>query len=215
MKTLLSQSNFRSPPSCSKNLAPMPEFLGVVAFFPQGVDENSLEWLFPTISNRTDVSDKFYILSLTYRSNSFVTMLASLRDYLSPKDPKTSPLLCTTKERYFARMSVVVDPDGPNYGEIRWIASEDVNIKHLRDVFTTIDTNSDGVWDACADFMMHFQWHKKRLTILKPRIEGLSDDRRFKPNCSLQLSRLFGSLGMRGTQTTRYLHLNAMERAGK
>jgi hypothetical protein len=127
--------------------------LGVVAFFPQGINENNLDWLFPTISNRTDVFDKFCILSLTSRSNGFITMLAPLRDYLSPKDPKTSPLLCATKEFYFTRMSVTINPDKPNFGESRWITSEDVNVEHLLDVFTTIDANSDGVWDACANFM--------------------------------------------------------------
>jgi hypothetical protein len=103
--------------------------LGVVAFFPQGVDENNLDWLFPTISNRTDIFNKFCVLSLTHRSNGFVTMLAPLRDYLSPEDPKTSSLLCTTKDRYFARMSVEIDPNKPNF---RGIAMDHIGGRECR-----------------------------------------------------------------------------------
>jgi tetratricopeptide (TPR) repeat protein len=169
--------------------------LGVVAFFPQGVDENNLDWLFPTIPNRTDIFNKFCVLSLTYRSNGFVTMLAPLRDYLSPKDPNSSSLLCTTKDCYFARMSVKIDPDEPSFRESQWITSEDVNVEHLLDVFTTVDSNSDSVWSACANFVDHLARHKNRSITLKPKIEGLPDDHRSKPECLSRLSLLFYSLG--------------------
>ena len=155
--------------------------LEVVAFFPQGVDESNLGWLFPAISNRTDIFDKFCILSLTHRSTGFITMLAPLRDYLCPKDPKSSPLLCTAKEQYFARMSVSIYADKPGFGESRWITLEDVNVEYLLDVFTTVDADSDSVWEACADFMEHLYRHKKRPVILKAKIEGLPDDHRSKP----------------------------------
>ena len=164
--------------------------LEVIAFFPQGVNENNADWLLPTISDRTNVFDKFCILSLTHRNNGFVTMLAPLRDYLSPKDPKSSSLLCAIKECYFTRLLAKIDPDGPSFEKTQWIASEDVNVEHLLDVFTTIDPNSDGIWDACTGFMHHLFWHKHRPTIPAPKVEGLPDDHRSKPECLLELSQL-------------------------
>ena len=140
--------------------------LGVVAFFPQGIDENNLHRLFPTIPDRKNIFDKFCILSLTYRTNGFVTMLAPLRDYLRPKDPKTSPLLCATKDLYITRLSITVGPDKPGFEDTRWITSEDLNVEHLLNVFTSAEPDSDKTWDACNGFIGHLYWHKRRHTVL-------------------------------------------------
>jgi len=171
------------------------EFLGVVAFFPQGINEENTDWLFPTISDGPDIFDKFCVLSLTYRTNGFVTMLAPLRDHLRPKDPTSSLLLGVTKERYFSRLSTYIYPDSPDFEESRWIASEDVNVEHLLDVFTSIDADSKNVWDVCARFMNHLYWHKPRLVTLGPKIEALPDDHPSKPRCLQELSSLFCSVG--------------------
>jgi tetratricopeptide (TPR) repeat protein len=171
------------------------DLLGVIAFFPQGIDERNLDWLFPTISNRHTLFDIFCLLSLTYRSNGFVTMLAPIRDYLLPQDPRSSPLLCTTRDHYFTRLSVDADPDNPGSGETRWVLSEDVNVEHLLDVFTPIGPSTGDVWDACYHFMIHLSWHKPRLTTLGSKIEALSDDHPSKPKCLSQLSKLLGQVG--------------------
>ena len=173
------------------------ELLGIVAFFPQGINENNLDWLFPALSNIQNIFDDFCILSLTHRSNGFITMLAPLRDYLRPKDPISSPLLCATKDHYFCRLSVDVDPTKHGFGEARWITSEDVNVEHLLDVFTSTDPDSVDVWEICSNFMKHLQWHKPRLITLGPKIEGLSDDHCSKPRCLSELSWLFNSVGNR------------------
>jgi tetratricopeptide (TPR) repeat protein len=171
------------------------DLLGVIAFFPQGVDENNLGWLFPTISDRKNIFDKFRVLSLTYRSDGFFTMLAPLRDYLRPKDPTSSPLLLMTKGCYLKRLSVRLYPGKPGYEEVRWIMSEDVNVEHLLDVFTSVSTDSDDIWSTCARFMEHLYWHKKRLVVLGPKFEGLPDSQPSKPECLFHLSRLFASVG--------------------
>ncbi|KAF9781749.1 hypothetical protein BJ322DRAFT_1111675 [Thelephora terrestris] len=186
--------------------------LGVVAFFPQGVDEKNLGWLFPAIPGINTIFDKFCILSLAYRSGGFVTMLAPLRDYLRPTNPTQSPLLCSTKDLYLTRLAVVVDIDLPTFGETRWILSEDANVEHLLDVFTFIDANSEVIWDACANFMEHLYWHKLRQTILRSKVERLPDDHPSKPNCLFWLSRLFHAMGNYTEQKSLLLCLLALGR---
>ena len=171
------------------------ELLQVVAFFPQGVSERNVGWLFPTIPGVLDLLDTFCSLSLTYRNDGFITMLAPLRDHLRPKDPASSSLLIVTKECYFARLSGEILPGKPGFEGARWIATEDVNVEYLLDVFATIDANSESTWDACAKFMAQLYWHKSRLVTLGPKIEALPDSHPSKPLCLSELSRLFDSVG--------------------
>jgi tetratricopeptide (TPR) repeat protein len=171
------------------------DLLGVIAFFPQGIYENHLDWLFPTISDSQTTFDKFCVLSLTYRSNGFVTMLAPIRDHLGPRDPRSSPLLCATRDQYFSRMSVHLGPDKPGFEEARWVVLEDINVEHLLDVFTSLDPDKDDIWNACYHFVQHLRWYKPRQTTLGPKIEALPDVHRCKPKCLSELSWLFGQFG--------------------
>ena len=136
------------------------DLLGVITFFPQGVDKNNLNWLFPTIPDRKKIFNKFCVLSLTSQSNNFITMLAPIRDHLCPQDPSSSPLLCAAKDHYFSHLLVEVGPTIPGFEEARWVVSEDVNIEYLLNVFMSIDANSDVVWDTSTHFMMHLYWYK-------------------------------------------------------
>ena len=188
------------------------EVLGVLAFFPQGICEENIDRLFPTISNRRTIFDKFCILSLTHRCNGFITTVAPIRDYLGLRDPRSSPLLCTAKNWYFERLSVFLDPDGPQFGKARWITSEDLNVEHLLDVFISTDANADDVWEVCVHFIRHLYWHKPRQTVLKSKIESLPDSHRSKPECLFQLARLCQSVGNHQEQRRLLTYALKLER---
>jgi tetratricopeptide (TPR) repeat protein len=188
------------------------DFLGVIAFFPRGINEEYLDWLFPTASDSQATFDKFCTLSLTYRSNGFVRMLAPIRDYLGPRDPRSSPLLCATKDQYFNRLSVDLLPGTPGFEEARWIVSEDVNVEHLLDVFISIDPDGNDIWDACCHFIQHLHWFKPRHTMLRSKIETLPDDHRSKPNCLSELSELFGQVGNYSEQKRLLTHTLELRR---
>ena len=186
--------------------------LEVAAFFPQGIDENNLDWLFPTISDRSTIFDTFCALSLAYRNDGFITMLAPLRDYLSSQNPMSSPLLCATKDRYFTRMAIKFDRQKPAFKESRWIVSEDSNVEHLLDTFTSIDANADQVWVACVDFITHLVWHKPRRTVLSQKIEDLPDDHKHSSRCLFMHAKLLHLFGNYTEQKQALNHILKLER---
>ena len=153
-----------------------------VAFFTQRVNEENLDWLFPAIPDVTATLDTFCVLSLTYRSDGFVTMLVTLRDYLRPKDPLSSPPLSAAQESYFVRLSAKPELFMPGSRGTQWIALEGTNVEHLVNVLTSVGTSSDHVWGPCVNFLNLFYWHKPRQTVLGPKINHLPDDSRFKPD---------------------------------
>ena len=122
-------------------------------------------------------------------------MLAPLRDYLYPHDPKFSSLLSSTKTNYFTRLSRIVGPTQPGFKETQWIKSEDVNVEHLLDAPASIDTNSGDIWKACVHFLQHLVWFKARETVLRSKIEDLPDYHPSKIRGLFELSRLFNLLG--------------------
>ena len=196
-----------------KSLGPNArDLLGVIAFFPQGINEDNLDWLFPTTPDVATTLDKFCMLSLTYRSGGFITMLVPLRDYLCPKDPLSSPLLRTVKESYFTRLSAKPDPLAPGTEETRWITSEDTNVEHFLNFLTSVDPNSDRVWRACSNFTNFLYWHKPRHTVLGPKTNQLPDSHRSKPDCLFQLALLFDSLGNYAEEKQLLDHTLKLER---
>ena len=188
------------------------DLLGVIAFFPQGIDGKNLNWLFTSISIPKNIFDGFCVLSLTYRSNGFTTMLAPIRDYFTPQDPQSSPLLCATRDCYFSRLSVAVDPCLPRFEEARWVASEDLNIEHLLDVFTSINQNVANVWDVCYHFLQHLVWHKPQQTVLKSRIKALPDGHPYKAKCLFRLSLVYQQIGNDGERKKLLVHALELQR---
>ena len=139
-------------------------------------------------------------------------MLAPIRDYLSPQDPRSSPLLCETRDHYFARLTVELTPGKPEFEEARWIMLEDVNVEYLLDVFTSIDQARSENWVACFNFMEHLYWYKPRQIILGSKIETLTDDHPLKLKCLYQLSRLIGEVGNRAEAKRLLLRTLALGR---
>ena len=160
--------------------------LEIIAFFPQGVDEEKLEWVFPGVARIQEIVDAFCMLSLTHRTGSFVTMLAPLRDHLLPSDPCSAPLLLTAKAQYFARLDLMTEPlptSDLGFSEALWILSEGTNVDHLLDVFTSRDADSEDVWRASHQYILHLVHLDPHRTILSLRIAELPGSHPWRAAC--------------------------------
>ena len=162
------------------------EVLEIIAFFPQGVDEGGLEWVFPTVTRIQDIIDTLCILSLTHRAGSFVTMLAPLRNHLLSKDPLSAPLLLTTKAQYFARLALITNTYVDlGLSETKWVVSENTNVEHLLDVFTSF-----GVLRPACRPILQFIRLRHCFVTLRVQVRALPDSDPRKAVCESSLRQM-------------------------
>lgn len=169
------------------------DVLGVIAFFPQGINWEKLDWLFPKLPGVENMVDTFCMLSLVSRNEDRVTMLAPLREYLRPGDLKPPSLIWDVKEQYFSRLRLTdqnLRPGMPGFNKTKWILREESNIERLLEAFETLDVGSAGVIEAYTDFLLHLSWHQPA----QPA-HGAEGDPSF--TASEERNRFLGSFGKR------------------
>ena len=143
------------------NLGPgARDILDLIGFFPQGVNEDEVEWVFPTVPKIRDFIDVFCVLSLTRRNNGFITILAPLRLYLEQGCPYS--LLPRAGQQYFTRIREIACSVGRNrvrLQQTQWLASEDINIDSLLSFYMGHFSTSAEVLRVCRDFANIAQFH--------------------------------------------------------
>ncbi|KAG5649916.1 hypothetical protein H0H81_001494, partial [Sphagnurus paluster] len=157
-------------PSLKKLGKTVQDLSQIIAFLPQGVNNTILGDLFPTVANVRGVVDMLCKHSLAYRKADFITMLAPVRMYLSPKNPSLStvPMLVDVQKYYQEQLACrPVDRD--------WIKIEDVNVEHLVTLGLS-QCNAGNTKEACTIckfFIDALKQFKPRPTALGPVILAL------------------------------------------
>ncbi|KAH7918019.1 TPR-like protein [Leucogyrophana mollusca] len=136
----------------------------VVAFLHQGINEENMESLFPTITNICSILDALCRLSLMYRKTKTYGMLSPIRLHISNTHQarNTHPLdLTHVRNHYYTQLD-----DGDDEGA--WIATEDANVERLivHDLSRGSEQDMETVYEACAQFFCLLQQHKPRPTSL-------------------------------------------------
>ncbi|KAH7917477.1 TPR-like protein, partial [Leucogyrophana mollusca] len=146
------------------------DVMRIAAFLPQGINEENLEHLFPTIRNIRSIMDAFCRLSLMYRKTEAYTMLSPIRIHISNghRARDTLPLdLTHVRNHYYAQLK----DDGA------WIITEDANVERLIAYDCSQATAEDmaSIHQACSQFLWLLVLHKLRPTSLRTAILGEPD----------------------------------------
>ncbi|KAG1775410.1 hypothetical protein EV702DRAFT_1199430 [Suillus placidus] len=171
--------------------------LAIIAFLPQGLNENLASKLLPSLPQVDAICDVLCMQSLVYRQDNFIKMLAPIRHYV--RDSLQAPdSTCSQEIRAFYYRTVdSCSQERDQYADI--IISDHLNIEQV--VAFNIAHISDGVeragYNACRNFFGCLIWHLPRPTTLTPAISNIVENSStwaLKANCLSALAQLYTTL---------------------
>jgi tetratricopeptide (TPR) repeat protein len=190
--------------------------LAIIAFLPQGLNENLAGDLLPSLPEVDAICDVLCMQSLVYRQDNFLKVLAPIRYYV--RDSLQAPdSTCLQEIRTFYYRTVAsCSTEREQYADI--IISDHLNIEYVVTFnLACIPDNAKETYAACWQFLERLEWHLPRPTTLTPAISNIVENSStwtLKAYCLCALANLYVTLSQlveasQAFQTAEALYLTA------
>ncbi|KAG2035398.1 hypothetical protein BDR03DRAFT_526393 [Suillus americanus] len=170
--------------------------LAIIAFLPQGLNENLASDLLPSLPQVDAICDVLCMQSLVYRQDNFLKVLAPIRHYVgdSLRAPDSA---CLPEIRAFYYNTVdSCSAERDQYADI--IISDHLNIEHVvASNLANILDDAEETYNACWQFLLCLERHLPRPTTLTPAISNIIENSStwtLKARCLSNLARLYQTL---------------------
>ncbi|KAG1838153.1 hypothetical protein DFJ58DRAFT_861886 [Suillus subalutaceus] len=195
--------------------------LAIIAFLPQGLNEDLASDLLPSLPQVDAICDVLCMQSLVYRQDKFFKMLAPIRHYV--QDSLQAPdSTCLQEIRAFYYRTVYSCLEEHNqYADT--IISDHLNIEHVVAFnLANIPNDAEETYNTCWQFLECLERHLPRPTTLNPAISNIIENSStwaLKALCLSYLAQLYQTLSQNAEailafQTAEALYLTAGDPKG-
>ncbi|KAG1838418.1 hypothetical protein C8R48DRAFT_791351 [Suillus tomentosus] len=140
--------------------------LAIIAFLPQGLNDNLAGGLLPSLQEVDTICDVLRMQSLVYRQDNFIKVLAPIRHYVQDSLPlPDSTRLREIRTFYYHTVQQCSEEQD---GHANIIISDHFNIEHV--IAFDLAHVSQETYHACSKFLLCLKWHLPCPTTLAPAI---------------------------------------------
>ncbi|KAJ8591056.1 hypothetical protein M405DRAFT_860847 [Rhizopogon salebrosus TDB-379] len=188
--------------------------LAVIAFLPQGLNENLAGDLLPSLPQVNAICDVLCTQSLVYRQAGFAKMLAPIRHYVQDSLPPPDPIcLRDIRAFYYGALGQ------QRANSVDVIKSDHINIEHIIALGLTAPHGAEEACGVCFQFLQFLVAIAPRPTSLAPAIFKITENSstwKRKGTCLFTLGSLYDILsrfteGIKTFQAAEVLFLAASD----
>ncbi|KAG1842460.1 hypothetical protein C8R48DRAFT_39347 [Suillus tomentosus] len=167
--------------------------LAIIAFLPQGLNDNLASDLLPSLQEVDTICDVLRMQSLVYRQDNFIKVLAPIRHYVQDSLPLPDSTCLREIRTFYYRTVQQCSKEQDGHANI--IISDHFNIERV--VAFDLAHIPEETYRACPKFLDCLRWHLPRPTTLTPAILNVvenSSTYKLKASCLWRLGWLYITL---------------------
>ncbi|KAG2109053.1 uncharacterized protein F5147DRAFT_760854 [Suillus discolor] len=167
--------------------------LAIIAFLPQGLNDNLASNLLPSLQQVDTICDVLRMQSLVYRQDNFIKVLAPIRHYVQDSLPLPDSTRLQEIRTFYYRTVQQCSKEQDGHANI--IISDHFNIERV--VAFDLACIPEETYRACSEFLECLMWHLPRPTTLTPAIFNVIENSftyELKAYCLWDLGYLYNTL---------------------